>query len=407
MASSSDFLKLSFSSLKRRKLRSGLTMLGIIIGIAAVVALISLGDGLRTAVTGQFSTLSADKLTIQNAGTGFGPPGSTSVRKLTEHDLKLIRSVNGVDYAVPRMIRIGKFEYNKVASFRYIADLPNDQKAADIIYSSFDAKIDSGRLLKPGENGKILLGHSFQNDQEFGKEIVTGSKIIIQGKSFEVIGILKESSSFQLNVVGMMSTDDLKSLLNIGDEIDLIVAQIKDPKQTEAVGKRIEDRLRRDRDEKLGEEDFSVQTPLQAISSINTILNIINLIVTGIAAISLIIGGIGIANTMYTSIMERTKEIGTMKAVGATNKDILTMFVVESGLLGLIGGVVGAFLGLGMASAASGIANAAFGGTIISVVVSYPLFFGAIGFSFLIGILSGFIPAFQASKLKPVDALRS
>ena len=407
MANSSDFLKLSFSSLKRRKLRSGLTMLGIIIGIAAVVALISLGDGLRTAVTGQFSTLSADKLTIQNAGTGFGPPGSTSVRKLTEHDVKLIEGVNGVDYVVPRMIRIAKFEYNNIASFRYIGDLPNDQKAADIIYGSFDAKIASGRLLKPGERGKILLGHSFENDQEFGKEIVPGRKIIIQGKEFEVIGILKESSSFQLNLVGMMSTEDLKELLKIGDEVDLIVAQIKDPKQTESVGKRIEDKLRKDRNEKVGEEDFSVQTPLQAISSINTVLNIINLIVTGIAAISLIIGGIGIANTMYTSILERTREIGTMKAVGAKNRDILTLFVVEAGLLGLFGGIIGAFLGLGMAFAVSGIANAAFGSTILSVVFSYPLVFGAIGFSFGIGILSGFIPAFQASKLKPVDALRA
>ncbi len=403
----SDFLKLSFNSLKRRKLRTGLTMLGIIIGIAAVVALISLGDGLRTAVTGQFSSLSADKLTIQNAGTGFGPPGSTSVRKLTEHDLKLIKSVSGVDYAVPRMIRMGKFEYNDVASFRYIADLPNDQKAADIIYGSYDAKIDSGRLLKPGENGKILLGHSFQNDQEFGKEIVAGSKVMIQGKSFEVVGILKESSSFQLNLVGIMSTEDLKSLLNIGDEIDLIVAQVADPKQAEDVAKRIESRIRRDRDEKIGEEDFSVQTPLQAISSVNTVLNIINLIVTGIAAISLLIGGIGIANTMYTSIMERTREIGTMKAVGAKNRDILTMFVIESGLIGLIGGIVGAFIGLGMAFTASGIANAAFGSNILAVSVSYPLLFGAIGFSFGIGIISGFIPSFQASKLKPVDALRS
>ncbi len=403
----SDLFKLSAKSLGKRKLRSGLTMLGIIIGIAAVVSLISLGDGLKTAVTGQFSTLSADKLTIQGAGTGFGPPGSTSVRKLNEHDLKIIENVNGVDYAVARMIRIGKFEFNRAASFRYLTDIPDDIKAQEIIYNSMNPKLDGGRLLKSGDRGKIVLGHSFENDAEFGKPIKVGDRISIQGKDFEVVGILKEAGSFQLNFIALMPTDDLKSLLNIGDEIDMIVAQVRKGESIESVAEKIKNAMRKDRDEKEGEEDFSVQTPLEAISSVNTVLNIINLIVTGIAAISLIIGGIGIANTMYTSILERTGEIGTMKAVGAKNKDILLLFVLESGLLGLIGGIIGAVLGLAMAFAVSGIANAAFGGNIISVSTNYMLLLGAIAFSFGIGVISGLVPSYQASKLKPVDALRA
>ena len=115
-----DFLKLSLNSLRKRKLRSSLTMLGIIIGIAAVVSLISMGAGLKTAITGQFSTLSADKLIIQNAGTGFGPPGSTAIRKLTSHDFDIIERVNGVQMAVSRLIRMGKAEFNKNVNFVYL-----------------------------------------------------------------------------------------------------------------------------------------------------------------------------------------------------------------------------------------------------------------------------------------------
>ena len=146
-----------------------------------------------------------------------------------------------------------------------------------------------------------------------------------------------------------MNEEDMKKLFNLKDEYDMIVVQVYDSNQAEDIAKKISEALRKDRKEKTGEEDFSVQTPLQAISSVDTILNIINLIIGGIAAISLLIGAIGIANTMYTSVLERTKEIGTMKAVGAKNKEILYIFVIESGLLGLIGGIIGAGMGMGLA----------------------------------------------------------
>jgi putative ABC transport system permease protein len=198
----------------------------------------------------------------------------------------------------------------------------------------------------------------------------------------------------------------MKKLLNIDDEWDVIVAQVFDSKQAQAVAEKIKDVLRKDRKEKFGEEDFSVQTSAESISSVNTILNIINLIVGGIAAISLLVGGVGIANTMYTSVLERTKEIGTMKAIGAQNKEIMWIFIIESGMLGLIGGLIGAALGIGLAFGVSGIANAALGSTFLSVQISYPLILGAIAFAFAIGLISGLTPAFQASKLKPVEALR-
>ncbi len=399
-----DYFVLALGNLKHRGLRSWLTILGVFIGIAAVVALIMMGEGLRIAITGQFSTLSADQLTIENAGTGFGPPGSTVIEKLTQHDVDLISKVNEVDEVIPQLLRVVKTEFNKDLAFNYLASVPNDAKLEEIVYDSFN--IASGRLLKPDDSGKIVIGSGIAKEESFGKQIVVGNKILIQGKSFEVIGVLEAGSSFQINQVILMNEKDMKKLLDIKEEYDFIVAKVEDSKYAEATAEKIKDALRKDRNEDLGEETFSVKTSLQAISSVNTILNIINLIVGGIAAISLLIGGVGIANTMYTSVLERTKEIGTMKAVGAKNKEILYIFIIESGLLGLIGGVIGALLGIGLAFGAAGVANSAFGAEILSIQVSLPLIFGSISFAFLIGLISGLTPALQASKLKPVEALR-
>ena len=381
-------------------------MVGIFIGIATVVGLISLGQGLQTAVTGQFATLSTDKLTIQNAGTGFGPPGSTVIEKLNEHDLKVIEGVKGVEYTIPRLIRIIKVEYNEVGQFKYIGDIPDDSALADIVYKAGDLEVKEGRLLKPGDSGKVVIGSNIAKKEEFGKAIEVGKKINIQGKDFEVVGILKKGSSFQVNDVVMMLTNDMKNLLDIGDEIDMIIAQVEKPKEIKDVGDRIEKAMRKDRNLDLGEEDFSVQTPLEAVSAVNSVLTSINLVVVGIAMISLIVGGIGIANTMYTSVLERRREIGTMKAIGAKNSDILWIFLIESGLMGLVGGLIGVAIGLGMALSVASSANSYFGLEIITVDISIPLIITAIIFSFSIGVLFGVIPSYQASKLKPVDALR-
>src|SRR4030042_4340948 len=124
----SDFFKISVNNLRRRKLRSWLTMIGIFIGIAAVVALISLGQGLQTAITGQLGSLDADSLTIQNSGSGFGPPGSTVVEKLNDHDLKLIERVKGVKSAEGILLRTVEMEFNQVVSYNMMQSVPEDKE---------------------------------------------------------------------------------------------------------------------------------------------------------------------------------------------------------------------------------------------------------------------------------------
>ncbi len=403
----SDYFKLALGNLRHRGIRSWLTILGIFIGIAAVVSLISMGQGLQTAVTSQFGSFSVDQLTIQNKGTGFGPPGSTVVEKLNENYLKIIETVNEIKRVIPRLIRVVNIQYSEVAGFSYVADIPNNKDLADFIYETSDVEIEQGKLLEPGDHKKVLLGHGFVERKDFEKEVKVGKSIKINGQDFEIISILKKSGSFTVNGAILVLNDDLRELLNIKDEYDLINVQVEDKNNIEDVAQEIEKKLRKDRNEKIGEESFSVETPLQSLAAVNNILNIINIIVIGIAAISLFVGGVGIANTMYTSVIERTKEIGTMKAIGARNKDVLLIFLIEAGLLGLVGGIVGALIGLGGALGIAGVANQFLGPDLFKISISYELLAGAISFSFVVGVLSGILPALQASKLNVVDALRS
>jgi putative ABC transport system permease protein len=401
----SDYFSLAFGNLRHRGLRSWLTILGIFIGIAAVVSLISMGQGLRTAVTGQFGGLSIDRITVENKGTGFGPPGSTVVEKLSDHDVDILESINGVDKIVTRNVRVTDVEYNDVSGFVYVGDIPDSKENRDFIYEGLDIKAAEGKLLE-GETGKVMLGNNFLTTDDFGKEFRVGKTVLIHGKEFEIIGFAEKASTFVLNGAMFMNSKDLHELLDIEGEYDIIVVQVQDKDRIEEVAEEIGRKFRDDRNEDLGEETFVVQTSAQALDSANTILDIINAIVIGIASISLVVGGVGIANTMYTSVVERTREIGVMKSVGARNKDILLIFLIEAGLLGLAGGIVGAVIGLGGALAVSSIANAAFGSNLFIISVSWPLLIGAVSFSFLVGVLSGILPALQASKLNVVDALR-
>jgi putative ABC transport system permease protein len=380
-------------------------MLGIFLGIAAVVSLISLGQGLQTAITGQFATLDADKLIIENSGTGFGPPGSTAVEKLNSKDLELLKSVSGVEFAIPRLIRVVTIEFNKISNFRFITSVPSDSDELDVFNDILNVDPELGRLLESSDKGKVVLGNDYL-DNSFEKSIRIGSQIKIQGKDFEVIGILERSSTFTINSMILMPESDLKEILNIDDEIDAIVIQVVSKEDIEFIASNIERKLRDDRNLKLGEEDFSVQTPLQSLGAINTVLNIINLIVSGIAAISLLVGGIGIANTMYTSVLERTKEIGIMKSIGAKNSDILYIFLIESALLGLVGGIVGIALGFSISKTIEFIAVNQLGTTLLRASTPVALVIGSLIFAILSGAISGSFPAYRASKTIPVEALR-
>jgi putative ABC transport system permease protein len=397
---------LASKNIKNRGIRSWLTMIGIFIGIAALVSLITMGQGLQTAITGQFSTIDPDKLIITNVDTGFGPPGSTAVEKLDDDDKELLESINGVDVVVQRLVRVVSFEFNDKTEFSFVANIPQEKDAIDVVYDALNIELEEGRLLDQNDRRKVILGNDYTSD-DFGKEIRLGKTVTIQGEDFEVIGFLKKAGTFILNGAIIMPDKDLRDILNIDDEYDILIVQVKDAKEVDDVKSTIERKFRKDRDLDLGEEDFSVQTPQQGIQTINTVLLSIQFVIIGIALISLLVGGIGITNTMYTSVLERRKEIGIMKSIGAKNSDIITIFLAESALLGLVGGIVGIIIGLGLAYGAAAGISGALGGLEFVITPNTSLLIFAGAFSVLVGTLSGVFPAIQASKLNPVEALRS
>ncbi len=184
------------------------------------------------------------------------------------------------------------------------------------------------------------------------------------------------------------------------------MVQIEEGEDILQIADRVERRLRSSREVTEKTQDFTILTPEQLLESFGTILNIITSFLGGIAAISLVVGGIGIANTMYTSVLERRKEIGVMKAIGAKNSDITSIFLIESGVLGLIGGLIGVILGILAGKIIEFIAINQLGTNLLTIATPTWLIVTCLAFAFLAGAISGTLPAIQASKIKPTEALR-
>ncbi len=402
-----DYLRYAISNLTHRKLRSWLTVIGIFIGIAAVVSLISLGQGLQNAINQQFSTIGADRLIIQ-AGTSefFGPPGTAGgTSMITEDDLKVIERVRGVDDAAGFLLKPTKVEFNNIIKFTFGFGVSGNPRDIEIIGSRLD--ISSGRFFKEGEKFKVVVAHDLTtNSNIFGKVITLGDKIKIEGKTFEVVGVRKKLGDPGSDTAVILPLETMRELFNTENELSLINAKVSEGFTPSLVAEDVKKSLRKSRNLKEGNEDFTVQTSEELISSFNTILVIVQAVLIGIAAISLIVGGIGIMNTMYTSVVERTKEIGIMKAVGAKNSDILLIFLIESGLLGMVGGAIGIAIGIGIGKLVEFIAAQALGTTLIQAFFPWYLILGALLFSFVVGSIAGLLPARQAASMQPVQALR-
>jgi putative ABC transport system permease protein len=196
-----------------------------------------------------------------------------------------------------------------------------------------------------------------------------------------------------------------REVLNVPEKYDMLMAKVSDAGAVQQVADRIKKRLREYRNVKEGEEDFTIQTINDLRDTYGTVMAIIQAVVIGIAAISLFVGGVGIMNTMYTAVTERRKDIGIMKSIGAKNSHILILFLIESGMIGIIGGALGIILGFGISFLVQLIAEA-YGIVTLKASFSFILISGALLFSFFMGAVSGVVPAIQASKLQPVEALR-
>lgn len=402
-----DFFYLGFRNLRKRGVRSWLTLLGILIGIAAVVSLISLGEGLKLAVNSQFGISSKQVISIQAGGmSGYGPPGSGVITPLTTGDADALRKLGGVELVASRIIPTVKLEYNNILSIGYAGSVPEGD-ARKFLYEQSELKIEQGRLLQDGDTNKIMLGYNFiLSDNVFKKAISSGDYLTIQGKNFRVVGITKKKGSFILDNLVYVNENDLTSLMNTSNKVDIIIVKVKSVELMNKTKEEIEKVLRDRRNVDKGQEDFEVSTPEASLATVNQILTGVQAFIVLIALVSIFVGAIGIINTMTTSVLERRKEIGIMKAIGAKNSDIFIQFLIEAGLLGLVGGIMGVLVGVFLGYFGTVLINNFIGASTRPEINFTLIFFSLVG-GFLIGAISGIVPAMRAAKQNPVEALRN
>jgi len=398
-----ETLSYIFNSIKQRKLRTFLSIISIIVGIMAIFSLISFGQGLRDYMNDFAKKMGTDKIIITSKGRMLGL-GSSS---FDEKDVDFVRKIKGVDEATAWMLTQAgvKNKDTKKTIYPYIAGYPTDKKEQRLVEEVSTIKIIKGRDLKKGDVLKTVLGYNYQLDNKiFKKKIKLGDTIIIKDKEVEVVGFYEEVGNPQDDSNVYLTYEGFKELFG-KDNFSYIIAKADEGVNVKELSENIKERFRKHKGIKKGKEDFSVQTFEQLLEVFGNIIIIINAVLVMIALISLVVAAINIANIMYTAVLERTKEIGIMKAVGAKNKDIVFLFVLEAGIIGLVGGIVGSFFGFIVSKIGEYIAQTK-GLAMLKPAFPIWLILFCLGFAFFIGIISGFFPALQASKLNPSDSLR-
>jgi putative ABC transport system permease protein len=403
-----DYVRFALQSLGNRGLRSWLTMLGIFVGIAAVVSLISLGQGLQNYVNEEFEKVGANRIIISPGGGGavlaMGTPGLSSA-KLTDRDLQAVLGVRGVDSGTGMARKTLDVEFKGESNSVNVFGADYSPRSLDYLKTIDYMIVEEGRYLTSSDKYKVLVAKPLAEDG-FDREINRGEKVRIKGIDFDVVGFTKEAGNPGHDNKIVLPIDTLREMYEMGDELAAITVTVKDGADLDDVAEGIERKLRRAHGLKEGDEDFTVQTSQQLLDSFNDILGIVQAFLTGIAAISLVVGGLGIMTTMYTSVLERTSQIGIMKAVGARNENILMLFLFESGILGMSGGIIGVALGLSISFGASYVAETFYDIELLKASADPVLIFGALAFSFIVGCVSGLAPSMKAAKMKPVEAIR-
>ncbi len=388
-----EFLQIAYTNIKERKLRTALTVLGIVIAITTIFALISIGQGLENGVKDQFEKIGTNRLYVAAKGSGLG---GLQVG-LTNNDVETLESMSEFEWVNPYLQDRIAVEYNNEIKVMPIWGTVTDN--LDKRWEDVGFVVEQGRLFRSGEKYSAILGYKAATDT-FGRDIHINENIIIKGQRFKVVGIFEEIGNPEDDSAVELPIEILQELLNKKEEVTVIELIAKDT-DLEEIAKKATRSLERKR----GEDTIDIITPDQLLQQFSTILSIVNTILGAIAGISLVVGGIGIMNSIYTSVMERKKEIGIMKAIGARNRVILILFLTEAGIIGLLGGVIGIMLGYGIGKLAQ--LGADMSGFKILVITADPLLICAsLAFAVIFGIFAGFLPAREAMKKQIVEVLR-
>ncbi|MFQ6033424.1 MAG: ABC transporter permease [Candidatus Bipolaricaulia bacterium] len=386
-----DYLSLAVRSILHRKKRSWLTIIGILIGVMAVVALVSLGQSMQRAVNKQFEEFGYNLITIMPGGIRGGYRGPYSAT--FEMDTELVPNVEGVAAVGAMLYKSAYIKTAQVEGFLPVVGISPDISS---VFSQF--KLQQGRALTEGDRFAAVLGQSVPED--LGVEV--GGEMEIEDQAFKIVGLLEETGGGENDDAIFVPLKTLWELLGDQGKVSMVWVKVAPGYDTEEVAERLKTALKEAR----GKEDFSVRTVEQLQKMIGQAIGILQAFLGGIAGISLLVGGIGVMNTMYTAVLERTREIGVLKAVGAKNGHIMWLFLIESGFMGLVGGAIGTVLGVGIDILAVVLTKRFIETDVLEFGVSAELVIGALAFSFVIGALSGLLPARSAAKLKPVEALR-
>ena len=398
-----DHVKLAIKNLRHRLSRSLLTLLGIAIGIMAIISLMALGEGMQQAVTGELSSLS-DVIIVSTGGgfiSSFGGGGSTG-EYFTDRDIADVERTQGVRDVSSQLSATALADYNGKKTYVTLTGM--DVLVMQLQYEN--QKLEAGELLKEGEQNKIMIGYNIAHDT-FDADISVGGRITINGEKFFVGGIFSKQGmgGVSSDSIVLMSTRDFKKLTGQSN-ISIIYLRVNDVSQAESIAATIQAAI----NENHGKKDFATATTMTSIlETVQSIIGILQLVLVAIASIALVVASIGIMNTMLTSVMERTREIGIMKAIGATNKDIMSIFIIEGMLVSSIGGIIGIILGVFGSQGLTMILNNFMmmgGSSNLTPVITLMSVVMAVTVSLIVGILSSLYPAWKAARMSPIEAVR-
>ncbi|AKB37699.1 Cell division protein FtsX [Methanosarcina siciliae C2J] len=401
----STYLKMGLNMLLHSKLRSWLTIIGIVIGIGSVVGILSLGEAMEEQVQSRLAEMDLTLITISPGYTRAssnmpGPPGmggtSTDV-ELTDDDITALQGLDGIEYIAGQISGSEPVVYAGENATMTITGV--DPQVWQYMTT---LETQSGRLLEPSDKYVAVIGSGVASDT-YDQEVGVNQVITINGKSVRVVGILTEEGWGDRSIY--MPIDAAVNIIDDAEDdvFDTITVKAKSEDLVDGLMEDIEDKLMISRHIiQEDDRDFSVSASKSMAESVTEMTSSITLFLGAIAAVSLLVGAVGIANTMFTSVLEKTKDIGTMKAIGAKNRDILMIFLFNSAMVGFVGGILGVTLG---AFVSSGL-QAMMGQMTSGSGVSLHLIVEGLVLAVTIGIVSGVVPAYRASKLKPVDALR-
>ena len=397
----------AFESLASNKLRSTLTILGIVIGVGAVIALVSIGRGAQATITDSIQGIGTNLIFVFRGGSEEvrNPKPMTLGDAEAMADPFQAPSIVGV---APVLQGSGEVSFGGESTTTYITGITPEYgpvRNYDVTEGEF---INESHML--GQAYVVILGPEVA-EKLFGRtEGITGETVRIEGQPFRVLGIMasKGGSGFSNvddQVFVPLSTAQVRLIRrSTRDRVDLVVVQALDADSVPQAADEIAQILRQRHRTEIGADDFTILTQQDFLNTAGTITNVLTIFLGGIAAISLLVGGIGIMNIMLVSVTERTREIGLRKAVGAHKQDILIQFLTESSVLSLIGGLIGIGLGWTISYVVGRIAAA--NNAPINPVLGLDIILLATLFSTAVGLFFGAYPATRAANLEPVEALR-